>query len=242
MIMKKMAIFLDYRERELHSFFQDSPYVTVKPIDVGDVWIGISGEDITEGGLIIERKTISDLESSLLDGRYREQRTRLLAYASSHKAKVLYMIEGPLDGHRPYGKKSKAELQQVLNRLMLKYNIAVYNTKNIEDSANYINVLYKQYSEDPKVFQGEILSYTDVQQFTKKGNKENPHVFACAALQQCPGISAKIAEALLQAFGSLEQIFAQTPEALAAVKVNNRKVGVAAQRLYNLLHNINASS
>jgi len=240
--MKKMAIFLDYRERELHTFFQGLSYTTIKPIDVGDIWIGISGEDICEGGLIVERKTISDLESSLLDGRYREQRTRLLAYASSHKAKVLYMIEGSLETPRPYGKKSKAELQQVLNRLMLKYNIPVYNTKSTEDSAQYIQVLYKQYSEDPKVFQGEILSYTDVQQFTKKGNKENPHVFASAALQQCPGVSAKIADALLQTFGSLEQIFSQTPEALAAVKVNNRKVGVVAQRLYNLLHNINPSS
>jgi len=48
--------------------------------------------DISLPGYLIERKTGSDLVASIIDGRLREQRSRLLASG----LRVIYIIEGPL--------------------------------------------------------------------------------------------------------------------------------------------------
>ena len=65
---------LDTRESELIKIFETAE---VKQLPVADIWIGMIEEKMVEGGLIIERKSIRDLEASILDGRYREQRGRI---------------------------------------------------------------------------------------------------------------------------------------------------------------------
>ena len=103
-------------------------------------------------------------------------------------------------------------------------------------------LLEEQYKEDPKVFVAETLSYTDVQSFSKKENKENPTVFAMAALQQCPGVSAAIAKVILEKFGGLEKVMTATESEIAELKNGTRRIGPAvAKRLYGLLHHHNSS-
>ena len=89
-----MSILCDSREREVIQRFPD---ISTRTLSVGDIWIGISGEDVRPGGIVAERKTIQDFEASILDGRYREQRTRLLTYCQQQSARPLYIIEGSLD-------------------------------------------------------------------------------------------------------------------------------------------------
>ncbi len=87
---------VDTRERELIPLLSPWP---VRTLPVGDIWIGLSGEeiDVAAGGIVIERKTTDDLEASILDGRYREQRTRLTTYCQQRGARPLYVIEGIMD-------------------------------------------------------------------------------------------------------------------------------------------------
>jgi hypothetical protein len=85
------------RERDLIPLLEN---ITTRNLPVGDIWIGLSGEDILPGGLIIERKTVADLEASIKDGRYREQRLRLLTHCQETGARPLYIIEGHVD--RPF--------------------------------------------------------------------------------------------------------------------------------------------
>jgi ERCC4-type nuclease len=71
---------------------------------------------------------------------------------------------------------------------------------------------------------------------TKKSNTGDPRVFAVASLQQCPGVSAKAASALIDAFGSLKSVMEQDEKALANVKVGERRFGPAnAKKLLALL-------
>ena len=72
---------IDYREKKLIEQFKNNKnnknnqnYI-ISNLDIGDIIIKYN-EYIT---YIIERKTISDLCSSILDGRYREQKERLLS-------------------------------------------------------------------------------------------------------------------------------------------------------------------
>ena len=77
-------LYLDTRESELIKILEATE---IKQLPVADIWIG---------DLIIERKSIRDLEASILDGRYREQRGRILAYCQENKAQPMYILEGNL--------------------------------------------------------------------------------------------------------------------------------------------------
>jgi len=223
-----MSILLDNRE---HGLIPLLPEAQVKQLSVGDAWIMLEDKPV----LVIERKTTADFEASFLDGRYREQRTRLLAYCAEHKAKALYILEGGLDG--PVRSIQRPALQKLIHRLLLRYSVAVWSTKNLQDTADTIKLLATQIKEDPKVFDGEQLSYTDVMHTTKKANKDDPRAFAIGALQGCPGISAKSAIAIWDSVGSWSALLALEEKALAVLKSGDRKLGPAvAKRLWALLH------
>ena len=222
-----MAIVLDNRE---HSLISLLPTIPVQQLPVGDAWIKV-GEQLK---LVIERKTTADFEASFLDGRYREQRTRLLAYCAEQKAKALYVLEGGLDGRRR--SLDRPALQKLIHRLLLRYGVAVYFTKSTEDTASTLTILAQQLTEDAAVFEGEQLSYTDVQHVTKKANKDDPKAFACAALQGCPGVSAKSAAAIWEVAQTWQRLLEMTEKELAEIKVGERRLGPAvAKRLHSLL-------
>lgn len=223
-----MSIVLDNREHSLISLFTEP---TIKQLPVGDAWI-LNAEGFPV--LVIERKTTSDFESSFLDGRYREQRTRLLAYCAEHKAKPMYILEGGLDGRRH--RMERPALQKLVHRLMLRYGVSVWSSKHTEDTAATLQLLADQVKEDPKVFIGETLSYTDVQHVTKKANREDPFAFMSAALQGCPGVSAKASAAIQGVYPTLSALIGADEAQLAAIKVGERKLGPSvAKRLLSLL-------
>lgn len=223
-----MSIILDNRE---HGLIPLLPGATIEQLPVGDAWIKYNDKTC----VVIERKTTADFEASFLDGRYREQRTRLLAFCAEHNAKALYILEGGLDGHRH--RLEKQALQKLIHRLKLRYGVPVWSTKSLQDTADTIRILGQQCAEDPKVFDGEQLSYTDVHHVTKKANKDDPNVFAIASLQGCPGVSAKIATAIWDTAGSFSKLLELEEATMANIKVGERRVGPAvAKRLWTLLH------
>ena len=231
-----ISALVDIRERDLAPLL--SPWPT-KQLPVGDIWIGLSGEDIAPGGIVAERKTVDDLEASILDGRYREQRTRLTTYTAANRARPVYIIEGGMD--RMWGKLSQQALQKYLNRLAIRYGVPVFHTESTQGTADLCRLLAAQIEEDAATFLATdpaSVAYTSTVSVTKKGNKEDPRNFASCALQGCPGISAAAAEAILTAFkGSFEGVWAATEAELAAVQVGKRRLGPAvAKRLLGLLH------
>ena len=224
---------VDTRERELIPLLA----WPTKTLPVGDIWIGLSGEDVMTGGIVIERKTTNDLEASILDGRYREQRTRLTTYCQQRGARALYVIEGIMD--RLWGKLTQETLQKYLNRLMLRYGVPVIHTDSIDATAALCKTLSNQISADQAVFVAAdpaALSYSSTVKVSKQGNMDARN-FALCTLQGCPGVSNAVAEAVLTAFGTLTEVLAAEETAIAAVAVGKRKVGpVVAKRLFALLH------
>jgi ERCC4-type nuclease len=225
---------LDVREREL---VRRLGWPT-RNLPVGDVWIGLSGEELAVGGIVAERKSVADLEASIMDGRYREQRTRLLSHCQTNGFRPLYIIEGDLD--RINGRLSKQALRKHLTRLTLRYGVPVLQTESTEDTSKLCQELADQLKDDQKVFMTEEaakVQYTDTISVYRKGNRDDPAVFASAVLQQCTGISAAGAGAILAAYPTLSGVWAATSQQLSLVVVGKRKLGlVVAQRLYDLLH------
>jgi|UniRef100_A0A6C0BI20 ERCC4-type nuclease len=230
---------LDTREGELIRLLQ-APQDIVKQLPVADIWIGITESNtISEGGLLIERKSIRDLEASILDGRYREQRGRLLASCHENKTQPMYIVEGSFSSGT--GRLTKKALMKFINRLIFHYNIAVMQTASINETAELIQTLAEQWKEDPSSLQRttELVKVTDGIHVQKKANAMDPRQFAICCIAQCPGVSVKAAEQLVTTFGSLPGVIQATKEEIEKVKVGARKIGpVVSKRLYELLHHL----
>jgi len=227
----------DTRERDLIPLLAN---ISVRNLPVGDIWIGLSGEEVAANGIVAERKTVADLEASIIDGRYREQRTRLLTYCQQRGARPLYIIEGSLD--RIQGKFTETTLRKFLNRLQLRYSVSVIQTDCLDSTATLCKTLLDQIQADSKVFaaeDGAQKDYAHCVTVKKSTNKDDPRTFASLILQQCPGISATVADAILKGGSeSLTGVIALSEADLAGLPVTEkRKVGIAvAKRLWGLLH------
>lgn len=225
-------MFLDSREGELSKLID----ATIKQLPVGDIWIG-TDEKVKEGALIIERKSIRDLEASILDGRYREQRGRILSFCQENKTQPMYILEGPLSSAT--GRLQKKALMKFINRLIFHYQIAVMQTSNVHETAELINSLLEQWNEDPTRLQRttQLVKVEDGLHVQKKVNAADPKQFAIMCLAQCPGVSIKIAETLITTFGTLKNVIDAPVKEIEMVKVGSRKVGpVVSARLHEILN------
>ena len=230
---------IDVRESELITLLSDhnmTPF-HIKALPVADIWIGCNADSPMEGAILIERKSIRDLEASILDGRYREQRGRLLAFCHESKAQPMYVIEGSLSSST--GRLTKKALLKFIHRLTFHYQISVMQTASLHETAELVETLVEQWKEDPTTLQRttEMIKVTDGIHVQKKANASDPSYFAISCLAQCPGISVKMAETLLATFRSLSGIMQATVKEIESVKVGSRKVGpIVSQRLKDLLH------
>lgn len=95
-----MIVKIDTRERELIKKCEDllvavpafkDLKIVVEPLPLGDIIINNGKID----NIIVERKSLSDLASSIKDGRYEEQSYRLSGLPH-HNHNIVYLIEGDL--------------------------------------------------------------------------------------------------------------------------------------------------
>ncbi len=237
---QQQHIQLDNREHGLIELIH-----TVHPpraLHVGDIWIGISGEQPAAGGLIIERKTWGDLEASVMDGRYREQRGRLLAFSEETGARVVYIIEKSKLRNFSY-----ESVQKFIARLQLVHGITVFETGGIQGTADLVPTLAAVWEKDPDTaFKSAATAQraADGIHVVKRDNDSDPRLFVLKILCLCPGISSTVAEAIMTAHdNSFEKIMQSAAKTIAAIKVptktgKERAIGSKiAERLYGLLHN-----
>jgi ERCC4-type nuclease len=229
---------LDTRESDLIRILEGVDGVSVKQLQVADIWIGVDSEGkIGEGGLIIERKSIRDLEASILDGRYREQRGRILSFCQENKTQPMYILEGSLSSNT--GRLQKKAIIKFINRLIFHYQIPVMQTDSVQETAELIQALVEQWKEDPKNLQRttELVKVTDGIHIQKKANALDHRQFGISCLAQCPGVSVKMAEVLIDTFKTLKGVIEAPVKDIENVKVGTRKVGpVVSKRLSEILN------
>lgn len=237
-----MPIWIDYREKALLAL---NPNLKQLTPPVGDIWIGdLSGTNLLSGGVILERKTVSDLEASIIDGRYKEQRGRLLAYADEHKVAIGYIIEGSIQGWS--GRLAETAIRKHITRLQFHHRIPVVSVISLEETMHTTELIEQQWSKDKGQFswQSEIGSKgTPVSlSYIKSECRDTPTAFLIGTLTQCRGVSEALAKIIVKQFPRLDLILKATVDELAGISdIENvkRKVGKAvAERLYGLLHNI----
>lgn len=144
-----MKIKIDNRERELilmckyylgiSPIYKDIELV-VEVLPLGDIIIGDDKED----KLIIERKSLSDLASSIKDGRYEEQSYRLNGL-NHHNHNIIYLIEGDMNRMNLFKDRiDKTTLYSAMLSLNYYKGFSVLRSYTVEETALIIcNMAYK---------------------------------------------------------------------------------------------------
>lgn len=183
--------------------------IEVKKMDLGDMSIRT---DENEELLLIERKCVNDLASSIKDGRYKEQSYRLNGYPM-HNHNIIYLIEGKISHyHNKYTKVPPSTLYVTTFCLQYFKGFSLVMTANLLESVEYILRMVdklrrskEKYSYYHDKFQERKKTYTDVVHKVKKNNI-TPDNIGNIILSQIPGISMSTSNAILEKFGSLFQM------------------------------------
>ena len=207
-----MKIKVDIREKKLipllKALNKDYGYdleIIVEKLDLGDI---IICDNENKELLIIERKTLTDLASSIRDGRYMEQSYRLNS-EQLHNHNIIYLIEGDMYTYRDkYTKIKKQTLFVTMGCIQYYKGFSVMRTKDILETAEYIIRFSEKMGREKKkgFYNGGSNNNNEVySKFVKRVKKDNitPENIGEIILNQIPGISQATSLSVMKHFGSL---------------------------------------
>jgi DNA uptake protein ComE-like DNA-binding protein len=168
--------------------------------------------------VLFERKTLNDLAASIQDGRYKEQSFRLseeavsptsgLGLASTHN--IVYIIEGDLHHYDDrHSRITKTALQSAMVSLLYYKGFSVVRTMNIGETADFIIHFADKVAKEGLVestttsASTSATGYSEVAAAAKKEKRDyiTRENIGEIMLAQVPGVSAKIAAAILSKYG-----------------------------------------
>ena len=203
-----IEVIIDNRETKLKQHFAKLPYITIVNLELGDIIIKYNNEIM----VVIERKRLDDLASSIKSGRYKQQKLRLLSTYPKHK--ILYLIEGDLhkiptefiNGINYY------TLTSSLINCLLRDNIKIYKTIDIQETIqfieNFITKLHKQGNTFLKTKTKEETVNDFNNSLIKRNKKQNltPTVCFLGQLCQIPGISIIKAKPIVDKYKTMANL------------------------------------
>ncbi len=210
-----MNIIIDNRERRLIKLVKalkdeyelKNLSIIVEKLDLGDIIIKNNNKEL----LVLERKSLNDLASSIKDGRYDEQSFRLTNY-KIHNHNIIYLIEGDLSLWEDKRRKMHSKtLYGALFSLNYYKGFTTIRTTGILDTAEYILRIadklnreknkksYYSYNKKENV---NSQKYCEVVSKVKKENL-TPENIGEIILSQIPSVNSTTSMAILKQHGSL---------------------------------------
>jgi len=169
--------------------------------------------------LIIERKSLADLESSIKDGRYKEQSFRLNE-TTLHNHNIIYLLEGAIINYK--NTDFKNTLYSTLFSLNYYKGFSVINVLNQNETCDLLLAIASKLIREnkPSFYCQPLIStnlvnaeYSVTLKSSKKSHITKDNIFAIM-LKQIPGISNVSALALVGEFKTMENL-------LASLKTDN---------------------
>ena len=250
-----LELVYDSRELKLKTLLESSKKegitLTEKFLDLGDIIFKKDGEEI----LIIERKTLGDLYSSIQDGRYKEQKIRLMGNYPIEK--IVYIIEGNISQQNiKFFKNSKSITLGALLNMAFRDKITVIRTKDINETCDILYCLGSKIIKNPEFFSvsnngntTDSISYLETIKVAKKDNM-NPKLCNILQLSQIPGVSKVMAQTIIEKYGSISNLICEykkiglndescekvKKDMLKNIQLTNRKLGpTISTRIYEYL-------
>lgn len=231
-----MRLIIDNREHGLYEkcetiLSNDPGYATIETqvLSLGDILVKTDeGKDV----MIVERKTLTDLLSSIKDGRYEEQSHRLKHASGFPTHNIVYIIEGMFSTLRTVMEK-KLIISAIASLNYFK-GFSVIRTSGIQETAEIL--IYMSDKIDRNFMKGVLPSYLveerqeeniflkteseNIQQirepiqekpysgFVKAIKKENITQDNISEIMLCqiPGISSIYAKSVLKSFGKFSNL------------------------------------
>ena len=194
--------------------------IVQKNLDIGDYvfYDEINAKEI----IIIERKSLADLEASIKDGRYSEQSFRLNE-TSLHNHNIIYLLEGAIIKYNP---KFRSTLYSSLFSLNYYKGFSVINVLNQTETGDILLAFASKLLRENKPGfychvsnnennnnENNNTNYISTLKTTKKSHINSENIFQLM-LMQIPGISNVSALALSNEFQNMENL-------LTALKSSN---------------------
>lgn len=219
-----MKLSIDYREAKLIPLLREMVKSTESKfdisvvdenLDIGDIKI-YDGENLL---LIIERKSVADLASSITDGRYNEQSFRLNSHPL-HNHNIIYLIEGSIESFKSYSRIDQSAIYSAIFTLQYYKGFCVFNTKNMEHTAKYVyKIVTKLFREKNKLgfYNGNSdkinnQSYCDVMPSMTKKSEITPENIGEIMLSQIPSVSVITAKIIMNKFKCILNLIAELQE------------------------------
>lgn len=207
-----MLVTIDCRETLLHQLLTDmSVNHSFSALDIGDIDIkGPKGQRF-----LLERKTLSDLASSLRDGRFKSQKDRLIGVLQREPmTAVAYVVEGLLDTSsytKVNGRVTTGALRSLLNTIQFKYRIPVITTRNVKGTAVLIQSICNQIEKRPDFIpvnggdNAGCAGLADIMPKIKTNTRDDKTSIQISMLTAIRGISQKTSTHIVSHFENIRE-------------------------------------
>jgi crossover junction endonuclease MUS81 len=177
-----IKLIVDTREQTLLQYLQTLKIVETSQLSIGDIHIIVNDQLL----FVIERKTTSDFNSSIKDGRFRNQKNRLIELNISNNS-IVYLLEQDT-GFDPQnvGKKSYISyttLKSAELNILFRDNMKIVYSSSIAESAFILLSLIN------KILENKIKINTEIVNTEKSENTEE--LKTCNYLNTLKGSSKK---------------------------------------------------
>jgi crossover junction endonuclease MUS81 len=198
-----IKIIVDCREKPLYSLLKErdlAEYQSViclesQQLDIGDIHIIYN-----DNAWVFERKTVNDLLASIKDGRYHEQKARILSISQNST----YIIEGD-DIICQKNERNQNVLSSVYIHSLYRDDIKVIFTKDVKDTCTFLLMFCVKLIENPHYFHKTDKEYVDcIKMKSKKIENITPDNCFIMQLSQIPNISARIAKSIQQRYPTMK--------------------------------------
>ena len=198
--IKDVKIIVDNRERNvplINVLESKGMSIEIKTVHVGDY--------VVSDRVCIERKTVQDFESSIINGRLFDQVRRL---RETYECPILI-----LEGDAEYFRLKNSVINGTVAALYIDYGIEVLCTSDPENTAELISKIAEheqiEHDREPSA-KGGARAYTQSQ-------------FQQYVIANIPGIGPKLSKSLLKHFKSIKSIANAAPEDLMKVEKIGKK-------------------
>jgi ERCC4-type nuclease len=225
-----MNIIIDNRERDLINIFNyNNQDIILKNLEIGDIIYKLDKDII----YIIERKTFNDLGASIKDGRYKEQKIRLLSNSNEN---IFYIIEGNFDLCNTLNK--KALLGSIIN-MIFRDNIKIIFSSNINQTYDILIQIKDKFNNGKF---SKITKKDDYISSIKLNKKKNMNKRNCNIIQLAtiPGISKNISTIILDKYNTIDNLIQefkiQGEYMLEKQNIGKKNLGkILSKKLYDYL-------
>ena len=168
--------------------------------------------DYIIGNIVVERKTISDFKSSIINKRIISQLLEIKQYPQH-----ILIVEG-IESEGIYdGQIHENAFRGMILAIVTEFNVPIIFTRNEKDTAKYIAVLASKKGKKQEAIRASKILLTDEEQIQ-------------FILEGFPGIGPATAGKLIERFGNLKNIANASIEELDGV------IGKRAGTIYDILN------